>query len=591
MAERKASSCYVLYIELDAPGGGDRRETFVYSQPSHVMSALRQELEGRLLGRIQDTLEAICTRGQSMTLAAVQRGKLVTAIDVRAHLRVRDEEGEVTPVDDLEAEWDANEHVARRANNDAKLVALELDEHAILESLPALEEPLATYGDTIAIAARPGERNAELTALAKQLKKGVTYGYADATGDFVSRERFEDPDPPPSDDIDAWMVQFPSARVAVEVAERIAARGDRETARRWVDKARREGLPITRIENVLRTAFAPPANAPPMRTPIRRVDMDVEAFGGDPRWQRIAEILRELDVQGTTATEERLRVLSRESDDADVAVVALMLRRHVGRARGAAHSALMLKQAMQRSPEAILPGIALGEELDETEEVRAVETLMECARRLEASGGELGAADTLLLKLLPTSFDARRIERAAHRLAKARGHRGAARILAVADRLVSDPADVAEIAVDRARLSIRAGAPEEARVVTEDALRYWEAHAWMRGPAPNDLRFWHALALAANGDRAELDAFLARAESYRAIAERELAPEAEQTVSAPSPAPPDDGSLRAGDRVSHAKFGLGTIDRVEGSGDSAKLAVKFDSGETKVLLGRFLRRA
>ena len=53
----------------------------------------------------------------------------------------------------------------------------------------------------------------------------------------------------------------------------------------------------------------------------------------------------------------------------------------------------------------------------------------------------------------------------------------------------------------------------------------------------------------------------------------------------------DDGSLRAGMRVAHAKFGAGAVERVEGRGESAKITVSFDSGETKVLLGRFLSRA
>lgn len=589
MAERKPTSCYVLFIELDAPGGGDRRETFAYAEPAHVMSALRQEVEGRLLGRLDDAIEAICTRNQSMMIGAVQGGTLVAAIDVRKHLKVRDEEGVTSGADELEAEWDSNDRVARRVGSDAKIVALELDEHAILEALPALEEPRLTHGRTTPIAARRKEKDTAIVGLAKELKKGVTYGYADATGDYVSRERFDDPDPPSIDDLDAWMAQRPSAVMALEVAKSIAASGDREAARRWVEKARRESLPTAKIEAVIREAFAAPSGAPPLRKTPERIELDVDALSRDPRWEPIAELVRGLAIEGEPAIEERLRVLSRETDDPELAVVALMMRRHLGRARGAAHSALMLRQAMQRSSEAILPGVALGEEL-EAGDARALEALAEAARRLEARGGRLGAADAFLVELLPTTFDARRIERAAARLAKSGGHGGAAQILAVADRLVSDPADVCTLASERARLSLRAGAFDEAAAIVEEALAYWDAHAWMRGAAPAELTFWKAATRAAQGDSSELDAIVARSDSWRALAEKELAFLNEEPEPEPEPEE-DDGSLRAGVRVRHAKFGEGTIERVEGAGESAKLAVRFDSGETKVLLGRFLARA
>ena len=590
MAERKPTSCYVLSIELDAPGGGDRRETFTYAESAHVMKALAQEIEGRLLGGIDDALEAICTRAQAMTLAAVQRGVLVTAIDVRRFLAARDAEGQSHRVDELEAEWDPDEHVARRVGSESKLVALELDQLGLLEALPALEEPRLAHGESVAVAAQRGEKDTTALALAKQLKKGVTYGYADATGDYVSRERYEDPDPPSIDDLDAWLAQRPSSTVALEIAKSIAARGDRETARRWVEKARREGLPTAKIEAVVRDAFTPSSDAPAMRVPVRRVEIALEALEGDARWEPVAQIVRGLTLESAPAIEERLRVLSRETDDADLAVVVLMLRRHVGRARGAAHSALMLRQAMQRSSETILPGVALGEELDDGD-ARAHEALLECARRLEARGGALSPADELLLALLPTSFDARRIERAAQRLARTGGHGGAAYILAIADRLVSDPADVCELAAERARLSLRAGASDEAHAITTSALAYWDAHGWMRGAAPPDLRFWHAAALAARGDRAELDAITSRSEPYRALAERELVALAPVESAPALEVVEDDGSLRAGMRVAHAKFGAGAVERVEGRGESAKITVSFDSGETKVLLGRFLTRA
>src|SRR5690606_21576620 len=194
----------------------------------------------------------------------------------------------------------------------------------------------------------------------------------------------------------------PSAVMALEVAKSIAASGDREAARRWVEKARRESLPTAKIEAVIREAFAAPSGAPPLRKTPERIELDVDALSRDPRWERIGERGRGLGIEGGPAIEERLRVLSRETDAPELAVVALMMRRHLGRARGAAHSARMLRQAMQRSSEAILPGVALGEEL-EAGDARALEALAEAARRLEARGGRLGAADAFLVELLPTT--------------------------------------------------------------------------------------------------------------------------------------------------------------------------------------------
>src|SRR5690606_36969955 len=188
-----------------------------------------------------------------------------------------------------------------------------LDEHAILEALPALEEPRLTHGRTTPIAARRKEKDTAIVGLAKELKKGVTYGYADATGDYVSRERFDDPDPPSIDDLDAWMAQRPSAVMALEVAKSIAASGDREAARRWVEKARRESLPTAKIEAVIREAFAAPSGAPPLRKTPERIELDVDALSRDPRWEPIAELVRGLAIEGEPAIEERLRVLSRET--------------------------------------------------------------------------------------------------------------------------------------------------------------------------------------------------------------------------------------------------------------------------------------
>lgn len=590
MTERKPLSTYVLFIELDAPGGGDRKETFAYSTLAYVMSALRQELEGRLLGRLTDTIEAICIQNQSLILGAIQRGKLVAAINIRRHLRVRDEEGVTTTADELEAEWDEVHGIARRIGSDAPIVAIELDEHAILEALPPLEEPLITHGQIASVTTRRNERKPEIVALAKALKKGVCHGYSDAAGEYVSRERFDDPSPPSLDDLAAWMVQHPNTAMAIEIAKSIAAQENRDAARRWVEKARREALPVAKIEAVLREAFPVPEGSPPLRRAPERVDIDHEVLERDPRWEKLAEVWRALPIEGVPTVEERLRLLSRETDDPELAVVALMLRRHLGRARGPAHSALMLRQAMQRSSETILPGVALAEEL-ESGDRRAIEALEEAARRLLLRDGRLGPADTLLVELLPLSFDARRIERAAARLADAGDFAGAARILALAEQLVSDPAEVSALACERARLSIRAGTIEKASAPIEEAISYWNAHAWMRGAPPGELFFWRAAIYAARGDRTELDAMVVQSEKWRALAAREL--EFLNRAPEPEPAPTreeDDGTFHAGALVSHAKFGLGIVERVERSGTNAKLVVRFDSGETKLLLERFLTR-
>src|SRR5690606_5196516 len=142
--------------------------------------------EGRLLGRLTDTIEAICIQNQSLILGAIQRGKLVAAINIRRHLRVRDEEGVTTTADELEAEWDEVHGIARRIGSDAPIVAIELDEHAILEALPPLEEPLITHGQIASVTTRRNERKPEIVALAKALKKGVCHGYSDAAGEYVS---------------------------------------------------------------------------------------------------------------------------------------------------------------------------------------------------------------------------------------------------------------------------------------------------------------------------------------------------------------------------------------------------------------------
>jgi hypothetical protein len=583
---KRETSCYVLYIELDSPGGGDRRETFTYAKPAHVLSTLRQELEGKLVGRLAEVVEAVCVRSQVITVGVIERGVLTDAIDVRRFVRVRSDDGESAPVDEVNAEWSEEDDWPTKAGG-ARLIGFELDEHALLEALPALSEPLLGPGQSASgVKAKSGEKRSEVTALAKRLRN-VTYGYADAAGDYVSRDRFEDPDPPSLDDVEAWTVQRPSSRVSVEIARRIAARGDRDGALRWVEKAKREALPMAPLEAVLREAFATAEGAPPLRSAARVVSLDTDLLKSEPRWAKAAELLALVPEEGTDAVEEKLRVLSRETPDTELAVVAFLLRRHLGRARGAAHSAMMLKHAMQRSVEVVLPGVLAGAEATAEEEPRAIEALRESARRLEARGGTLTQVDELLLRMLPTTFDGPRIARAADRLAKVSDWTAAASLMLLADRVVSDPSDVCEVAADAARLLLKANRAAEARDAIERALAYWQAHAWMRGNPPHDLPFWHAAAEAALGNRAALDALLARAERYRTLAEREL-------PSQPKPAPvaverPRDGSLRAGDRVGHAKFGGGVVELIEGAGESAKVTVRFDSGETKTLLGRFVR--
>jgi hypothetical protein len=582
----RETSCYVLYIELDAPGGGARRETFTYARPAHVLSTLRQELEGKLVGRLAEVVQAVCVRSQAMTVGVIERGVLTQAVDVRRFVKVRSDDGERTPVDEVNAEYSEDEDWPTKADG-ARLTGFELDEHALLEALPALSEPLLGPGRGVGgVKAKSGDKRGEVTGLAKRLRN-ITYGYADAAGDYVSRERFEDPDPPSLDDVEAWTVQRPSSRVAVKIARRIAASGDRDGALRWVEKAKRESLPIGPLEAVLRESFATAEGAPPLRVAARVVSLDAEALKRDSRWQPAADLLAQVPEDGTDAVEERLRVLSRETPDTELAVVAFLLRRHLGRARGAAHSFMMLRHAMQRSVAAVLPGVLASAEATSEEAVEALELLRESARRLEARGGSITDVDELLLSLLPTTFDGPRIARAADKLAKVGDRAGAASLMLLADRVVSDPSDVCEVAADSARLLLRAGRAEEARDAIERAQAYWRAHAWMRGNPRHELPFWHAAAEAALGRREALDGLLARSERYRSLAARELPPP-------PTPAPvveerPRDGSLRAGERVSHAKFGGGVVEAIEGAGETAKVTVRFDGAGLKTLLGRFVR--
>jgi len=76
----------------------------------------------------------------------------------------------------------------------------------------------------------------------------------------------------------------------------------------------------------------------------------------------------------------------------------------------------------------------------------------------------------------------------------------------------------------------------------------------------------------------------------------QLQPASEELASEPEPEPFDDGihlvpeaeeGLRIGTRVRHVKFGIGTVRRLEGSGDNQKVTVYFNSVGPKKLLLRF----
>ena len=57
----------------------------------------------------------------------------------------------------------------------------------------------------------------------------------------------------------------------------------------------------------------------------------------------------------------------------------------------------------------------------------------------------------------------------------------------------------------------------------------------------------------------------------------------------PSPAPDINAPLKAGDRVEHTRFGLGTVIKVEGTGDNCKATVEFVNAGMKQLLLKFAR--
>ena len=50
-----------------------------------------------------------------------------------------------------------------------------------------------------------------------------------------------------------------------------------------------------------------------------------------------------------------------------------------------------------------------------------------------------------------------------------------------------------------------------------------------------------------------------------------------------------DNDLLEGNTVEHAKFGRGEVLSIEGSGNSKKAEIKFDSGDTKKLLLQFAK--
>ena len=57
----------------------------------------------------------------------------------------------------------------------------------------------------------------------------------------------------------------------------------------------------------------------------------------------------------------------------------------------------------------------------------------------------------------------------------------------------------------------------------------------------------------------------------------------------PSPAPDINAPLKAGDRIEHTRFGLGTVIKVEGTGDNCKATVEFVNAGIKQLLLKFAR--
>ncbi len=78
------------------------------------------------------------------------------------------------------------------------------------------------------------------------------------------------------------------------------------------------------------------------------------------------------------------------------------------------------------------------------------------------------------------------------------------------------------------------------------------------------------------------------------VAAEPVPPVVVESVTEPVAAVPDDvpevdtqGGLRLGTRVRHIKFGIGTIRRIEGSGDKQKVTIYFNSVGSKKLLAKF----
>ena len=71
--------------------------------------------------------------------------------------------------------------------------------------------------------------------------------------------------------------------------------------------------------------------------------------------------------------------------------------------------------------------------------------------------------------------------------------------------------------------------------------------------------------------------------------ELENAPAAPPVQAAPAAPQPSASGLREGAVIEHQRFGIGTIVRLEGSGDNEKATVDFRNAGTKQLLLKFAR--
>ncbi|MFO7831222.1 MAG: ATP-dependent DNA helicase PcrA, partial [Desulfuromonadaceae bacterium] len=64
-------------------------------------------------------------------------------------------------------------------------------------------------------------------------------------------------------------------------------------------------------------------------------------------------------------------------------------------------------------------------------------------------------------------------------------------------------------------------------------------------------------------------------------------PRADEPVIEVEPSAPPERGLRIGSRVEHARFGIGTVRRIEGAGDKQKVIVYFNRFGPKRLLLKF----